>query len=187
MAGRPAMPEGPPAPTDGPIEEEVVVTKNTFLHVVTPTAAGARRREHSAPPSSITTSNSSQTSMSESSAIFERMDQMLQPGGAGPPAEEDAEDSESEQELPASSVAGTDCARDASAMDGGGAEPRKRIRACKGKRDRYKRFLNYAERSMRENADDFDLEHLSVPGFIRKDPPSFQKLMDKLAALQASL
>mmetsp|Transcript_135870 Transcript_135870/g.422094 ORF Transcript_135870/g.422094 Transcript_135870/m.422094 type:complete len:218 (-) Transcript_135870:96-749(-) len=177
MAGRPAMPEGPPAPTDGPIEE-ILVTKNTFLDVATPKNAQARRRQHSAPPS--LTSTSSQTDKSDSSAIFERMDQMLQSGGAGPPAEEDVEDSEPEQELPASSVAGT------SAKDRGGAERKTHVRACKGKRDRYARFVLYAEKLLRASAD-FDLEQLSVPNFIKKDPAGLSKMMHRLTVFQARL
>jgi len=156
--------------------------KNTFLHVERPSPR--LRRQSSAPPS-LNTSSSSRASMTDSSALFEKMDLLLKPGGAGPSKEPEAQEgsgSESEGELPSSAR-----------MAGGGStsvadaqQQKRRSRTCKGKRDRIKKFISMAENMLKDDPT-MRLSDLNPPLFIARDEVAMARLTERLAAFQASL
>jgi len=178
MAG--SAPQGRPGPpaAGGDNASGILFTKNTFLHIAAPPTV--LRRESSAPPS--ITSSSSRPDVSDSSAIFERLDQLLQPGVARP--SEDLEDSGSDGEL-LENATGADQVGDGTSA---AAPPgqKKHTRTCKGKRDRIKRFVSFAENWIIGDPS-VNLRDLNPPKFIAQDEVALGRMMEKLAAFQATV
>mmetsp|Transcript_92060 Transcript_92060/g.288094 ORF Transcript_92060/g.288094 Transcript_92060/m.288094 type:complete len:250 (-) Transcript_92060:28-777(-) len=143
-------------------------TKSTFLYVVTPPPVFINRRSSSAPTS--TSSSSNQSSRSDSS-LLKSMDGLLQDRtGSDDPCEgSDLEDDDDVEGSPFSCLS---------------AERAKKCpRACKGKRDRYRRFVRFVESSIRRNPH-VDLLSFAVPGFIQRDERMHGRMMHRLTLVK---
>mmetsp|Transcript_107424 Transcript_107424/g.334869 ORF Transcript_107424/g.334869 Transcript_107424/m.334869 type:complete len:172 (+) Transcript_107424:64-579(+) len=141
-----------------------------LLRVAPPPRLGglAPRLQSSGSASSL--GSSAPSERSDSSAVFQQLDMLLQPGGGQhdkPSVMSDGEGSDP-------------------AAVGDRAWPHKRARNCKSKRARYKRYVAYAEKCIVQNPD-IDLEHLRIPPFISRDERTLKTMWKRLEAYQADV
>mmetsp|Transcript_41501 Transcript_41501/g.123998 ORF Transcript_41501/g.123998 Transcript_41501/m.123998 type:complete len:249 (+) Transcript_41501:110-856(+) len=143
--------------------------KSTFLYVVAPMPV-LRRRSSSATPS--TSSSSTPASSQSNSSLMGTRSALLRDrtGSADGGPSSDAEGASAE-DTPEGNPGGAQ--RPAPAA--------KHQRPCKGKRVRFKRFVQYAQRVIRRDPH-MDLALLEIPRFIERDDRAYTMMMQQLLA-----
>mmetsp|Transcript_41497 Transcript_41497/g.123983 ORF Transcript_41497/g.123983 Transcript_41497/m.123983 type:complete len:217 (+) Transcript_41497:110-760(+) len=144
--------------------------KSTFLYVVAPMPV-LRRRSSSATPS--TSSSSTHRSSQSDSSLMDKMNELLQDRTVfGDPDTSSGVEDEGTEGNPDSNHRPARAAR--------------HQRLCKGKRVRFKRFVQYAQRRIRQDPH-MDLMSLEIPAFIEREGRALAMMQRLMAFKQQAM
>mmetsp|Transcript_102456 Transcript_102456/g.319212 ORF Transcript_102456/g.319212 Transcript_102456/m.319212 type:complete len:200 (-) Transcript_102456:22-621(-) len=147
-------------------ESDLQLLQSSF-HVPAPPADGCfNGRSKYDPPSSSSCSERMEKERSDGSSVFARLDNLLQPGTDPPKDESDGSSDES---------------RSCASGRGSRMSPEKKTsrRAPKKKRERFTRFLNWAEGQLVEHST-MRVDEITLPAFIEADARAKEKALARL-------